>query len=893
MALNAAIGESMNTIIERSANISCITTNVVVRKDFNLENDESKLRQAAHLMVQYLTGNLAIFTGKEMLRTSFTSSLMNYLSQLRLKSLNVEVLCKDIVNNNMDLACTFLERAAHDRAVFKVEEQLVDAYAARGSFYQPADPQFPLPDILRPVKGSPILGRVYSEFSSTDFKVDATGMIEAQQKLDSVLKKLDIILAGLPKDDPSVVLNNSELNTTIQNVTGIFFRLDNPHRQELATIFSRKVFVMLIESINPLQMDICLMLLKSIRIAYNDIAKDLTTMLISAMDDSILNIEAVIGLFRDGLIFVSKLDTNFARKLSSGNLSLLELVIQFIDTIVVVEKIIPPTEFARTLGTLNDYVSHSPNSPISELITHLVDRVRALISGVSKTSEKFEGDLVIKREEEKKQASADKPFPQQCFELFDDWLNLFLHQPGLPDKLLSEFIAQFEKEGIFKNVDTVQEFFRIVIPPCIDISNQVSESDTSENESQGNITQVRYEFIDSLAKLVVVLVRFLPSTNSSGVTNLSVLSILLSVVADIFISHFEMYKKSINQKPYYRLLSILVQDLCISDDIFEIIHLDILLLFCRTLHSLQPLYLPIFCFSWLQLVSNRVFLSSILLSRNPRCLNLYQTLLVDLFKFLERFLRKAELTDSVLHLYRGTLRFLLVLLHDFPEFLCEYHFSFCDVIPSTCIQMRNLILSAFPRNMRLPDPFLPNLKVDLLPEIKLDPKIRSDTSAALIHSGFNKEVDLFLKKRGVPSFFSDLLDKLYLSPEQAVVRGTVYNIPLINSLVLYVGSQGIKILRQEQSGEAPSAAMELFQYLASNLDEEGRYYFLNAIANQLRYPNNHTHYFSCILLFLFTEAVGEIVREQITKVLLERLIVHRPHPWGLLITFIELIKSEI
>lgn len=63
---------------------------------------------------------------------------------------------------------------------------------------------------------------------------------------------------------------------------------------------------------------------------------------------------------------------------------------------------------------------------------------------------------------------------------------------------------------------------------------------------------------------------------------------------------------------------------------------------------------------------------------------------------------------------QGTLRVLLVLLHDFPEFLCDYHFSFCDVIPPNCIQMRNLILSAFPRNMRLPDPFTPNLKVRFL-----------------------------------------------------------------------------------------------------------------------------------------------------------------------------------
>ena len=60
---------------------------------------------------------------------------------------------------------------------------------------------------------------------------------------------------------------------------------------------------------------------------------------------------------------------------------------------------------------------------------------------------------------------------------------------------------------------------------------------------------------------------------------------------------------------------------------------------------------------------------------------------------------------------QGTLRVLLVLLHDFPEFLCDYYLSFCDVIPPTCVQLRNLILSAFPRSMRLPDPFTPNLKV--------------------------------------------------------------------------------------------------------------------------------------------------------------------------------------
>ena len=66
---------------------------------------------------------------------------------------------------------------------------------------------------------------------------------------------------------------------------------------------------------------------------------------------------------------------------------------------------------------------------------------------------------------------------------------------------------------------------------------------------------------------------------------------------------------------------------------------------------------------------------------------------------------------------------------------------------------------------------------------------------------------------------------------------------------------------------------------------------MNALANHLRYPNSHTHWFSCAVLTLFADARDERVQEQITRVLLERLIVNRPHPWGLLITFIELIKN--
>jgi len=188
--------------------------------------------------------------------------------------------------------------------------------------------------------------------------------------------------------------------------------------------------------------------------------------------------------------------------------------------------------------------------------------------------------------------------------------------------------------------------------------------------------------------------------------------------------------------------------------------------------------------------------------------------------------------------------------------------------------------------MKLPDPFTPNLKVDLLPEIKEPPKIRSPYLEPLIQFSLKSKLDAFLRTAEPPSFLNDLTQKLLLPLPQRT--NTKYNIPLINSLVLAVGTSAL----MESVGEnSPQAPMEIFRHLSLNLDTEGRYYLFNAIANQLRFPNNHTHYFSCVLLFLFAESPLEIVQEQITRVLVERLIAHRPHPWGLLITFIELIKN--
>lgn len=329
------------------------------------------------------------------------------------------------------------------------------------------------------------------------------------------------------------------------------------------------------------------------------------------------------------------------------------------------------------------------------------------------------------------------------------------------------------------------------------------------------------------------------------------------------------------------------------EQVLESINFEVLQSFCNVLHILRPAKAPGFAYAWLELVSHRIFVGRVLaMTPQQRAWGMYATLLIDLFKFLAPFLRNAELTKPAQLLYKGTMRVLLVLLHDFPEFLCDYHYAFCDVIPPNCIQVRNLVLSAFPRNMRLPDPFTPNLKVDMLPEITHAPRVMSNFVSFIQPQSFKKEIDTYLKTRAPVTFVSELRSKLQVSS----TPGMKYNIPLMNALVLYVGTQAIQYIHSKSQTPgmatiAHSSHMDIFQNLAVDMDTEGRYLFLNAVANQLRYPNSHTHYFSCTLLYLFAEANSEAIQEQITRVLLERLIVNRPHPWGLLITFIELIKN--
>ena len=264
--------------------------------------------------------------------------------------------------------------------------------------------------------------------------------------------------------------------------------------------------------------------------------------------------------------------------------------------------------------------------------------------------------------------------------------------------------------------------------------------------------------------------------------------------------------------------------------------------------------------------------------------------------YICHLLQPNTITPLAMDLYRGLLRIVLILHHDFPEFLAENHFRLCNSIPRYCTQLHNLVLSAYPSSFpELPDPFVTGLKVDRLEEMRRPPRIVGDYTGPLIQSSIKDLIDASLRSSEISS---DSLTHLATAVYTSTDDGLAVNSSLLHAVVLYIGQSAITTAGQKGgqpfSGDSPQAT--LMTKLAKELHPEARYYFLSAMVHQLRYPNSHTHYFSYALLHLFGTDLADQqesdVRQQIIRVLLERLHVIKPHPWGLVITTLELIKNS-
>jgi CCR4-NOT transcription complex subunit 1 len=723
---------------------------------------------------------------------------------------------------------------------------------------------------------------------------------------DEIIGKMESFLSS--------VINTQQLQVHAQNIQAIYECLIGNNRRIRDNLSGIALLKRAVENLMEglmnipdcgeqikLYRDIHLRLLRLLQdnrnfgLAYTN--KSIAKYMMECREEVRYNIDTIDLLISSNFVHLPTYDQLLTQLIDNGsNYVAISLSMQLVQMYFVDERqeqVVTENDFINTIEILARLASH-PRAP--EGLPHLIDMLRSnqdptsvlVDRAVSGPTSYIHSGMVQARTTDLLDSDG---FAEKTEHLFRHWVYQFHNEMNGRDplKIFSGFVSRMNYLGVLKGDEQLTKFFSIATKMCIDASYR-NLSDPTNSQSMAKAKT--FHWIDAYIRLISLLVKHSGDGGNSS-TKLNLLNKVLGIVVGTLLQDQEIHGTNFQQFGYHRIFIMLFHELTAHDPILENISVGVVTAFCHTYHILRPSNAPGFCYSWLELISNRVFIGRILaMIPQQKGWFMYSQLLVDLFKYLAPFLRNAELAKPVTVLYKGTLRVLLVLLHDFPEFLCDYHFGFCDVIPPNCIQMRNLILSAYPRNMRLPDPFTPNLKVSMLNDIATPPRICTNYAAAIQPASFKKDLDSYLKQRAPVTFFAELKRNLQVSNEP----GSRYNISLMNALVLYVGTQAITHIRLKnqvpgKQTVASSAHMDIFQNLAVDSDNEGRYLFLNAIANQLRYPNSHTHYFSCTLLYLFHETNSEAIQEQITRVLLERLIVNRPHPWGLLITFIELIKN--
>ncbi|KAF9513935.1 hypothetical protein BS47DRAFT_1362032 [Hydnum rufescens UP504] len=765
MTVERAVCEIILPVVECLATIAGISTRELVAKDFALEQDEEKMRKAAHLMMHTL---LEIwrprFPCKEPLRSNMVTHARHLLTEQGYTEWQT-----------IDIACSVIENAAKEHAVADVDDVFILAHndhrmhreqQRTGQPYWDSAVALPtfaagLPEPLRPHPSalSHEQFRVYGDFDVDSCRFVGTsvhgpapfprneqhalpyingstmpeihpahGLLGHNQSLErfaQIIIELERLLDQMPPTQAASSLPaNHDISLLIRQI--LVTASQAADREDTMLAFSPKVVQLLYKAPTQLGREVYAALLDRLCETSAQVSKEVIEWLVHAEDERKFNDPVTALLLKSNLVPIMEQDAQLAK---------------------LIMRDLKPSAINFTADLIRDCLLGPAPYASRQHFRHSLDAL-GVREGLS-------------------DESPDTAMYDRLARHYTDWVRVFQRSP-FPEKSFVAWVTQLTAQGIPKG-EEISSFFYRLLP--------------------------RFTISPKFCIAVVVLAHF----------------------------HEEAGKKP------FRLFSSLFNDLHAIE---------------ATLHGAYFQLLIALWSGW----------------------SAFHRLLISLLKFLAPFIRTADLQNASRSLFCGVRRLLLVLLHDFPEFLAEYYFTICDVLPPCCIQLRNVVLSAYRPKLMLPDPHLVDMRAEMGP---VRP-VLSDYAIALGDGDLRAGLDLFLM---------DLM-------------ADRYSLPLINALTLYVGASSV-VQAKARTGMSififPDLGRALFLRLATDLDIDGQHHLMSAIVTHLRYPSAHTQWFGLLALFLFAEVKSENFAEVTTKVLLERFIVHCPHPWGALVTFIELL----
>lgn len=486
---------------------------------------------------------------------------------------------------------------------------------------------------------------------------------------------------------------------------------------------------------------------------------------------------------------------------------------------------------------------------------------------------------------------------EKFFLVFTEWVTL-LQRVESDNKLTLVFVKQMMDTGILSNSDNLIKFMKA--------SLELSVFSFKESDPTGEV----FVAVDALSKLIIKLMVY---QDFQDITRKDYMDIICSVIILVF-SKDHQDCENFNERPYFRLISNLffewshirghnfagVKDKKLAKELrsFDVEFFNTCAMY---LHSLQPFAFPGFSFAWISLISHRMFLPMMLNLTNKAGWEKMMILIIDLFKFLDQYTNKGSLSDAISVVYKGTLRVILGISNDFPDFLIENHYELMNHLPATYFQLRNVILSVIPKKLMIPDPYDINLDMSKISSCQSIPKIFYDPSNDLMN--LKKPIDNYLR---IPSnsLLRSIMNGVYRT-EYEIKNGVGYDLLTVNSklvraIVLHVGIEA-GLENERTSSSAIFNPESSYYTLLFNMINDGsielKFQVLQVMIEQLRYPNIHTYWFQYVILHMFNSKEFdqdqiEEIQEIMLRCLLERIVVNKPHPWGVTAVMIQLMKNN-
>ncbi|CAJ0580727.1 unnamed protein product, partial [Mesorhabditis spiculigera] len=924
-AIKELLADLPGPVADRSLKVGTNATECLARKDFGFASDEQQLRHNAH----FIAAAMAYITVREAIHTT----VFNYLTQTFTHQLRgvphidpkmIEDCAMRCMLDNLELIVNFVTKATCEKAALEAERRLEPDFHSRmlarreQKEWVPSaeylESQEMLPEKLRTPAGplQPELLAVYEEFLS---KICGFKASTPDEFMRSISHCISSTASNFEMDmrDPQELEKYSQLFRNLAEECGRLYQRTNgnPALVKVARAFSllrEKTLALSAEPSNPALLkdtftntmeqflnsyipsaiapqakeeaelvsrvaDTALYVLQALvqKNSHQMVAQKITELLITSQMDFRFNIEAVEMLISQKLIITDQYDRWLGEMIEHGQHSFAAVFAQKLLRLIY-----------HGSGSDSDIRARFPLTFEQLQKLQTLNNMRPLETGIAQSPIGGATGNYFQGQERLGHNMGEDNFDLQgkAEQILREWISL-CYTPLTqrePQQALANMIHMMHEHGVLATDQMITKFFRLCIDMCVDVSYRLLKEEQGSPNSV--IRQRCYYTLDAFVKLTCLMVKY--SDGNQTHTKINLFKKVLNLLTNVLMSDHETRRQEFNPMPYHRILISLFNELSHADPALENIGWPIMEAFGQALFSLQPRRAPRFATAWLDIVGHRNVIGRLVATHyhsqgeptveNLKAVAIYVQFLICQLKFLAPYLRNLDLPKSITLIYRGTLRIFLVLLHDFPEMLCEYHFILCDNIPPNCIQFRNL-------------------QVDSIPEMAIEPKMKLEMPQ-LLPAEMRSQIDNYLSNRLDVELLSSLPTLLTVSQ----VAGSKYNTTVLHALVLYVGMRAVESLhakgqRISMTTIAHTAFMDIFQNLAVRLCTEGRYSLFNAIANQLRYPNAHTHYFSCTLLYLFQQADMNVMKEQITRILFERLVALRPHPWGLLVTFIELIRN--